>query len=104
MVVPVSKALFLRGVGWMWEVFLGIAVTHKRASILRVVQQHALLPADRPMARCHVVLTADASPVLQESKCKHTFSLRVTDQGKEPLRSRVTAGVDCATKTDMRKT
>lgn len=36
------------------------------SSILRVVQQHALLPADRPMARRHVVLTADASPVLQE--------------------------------------
>lgn len=36
------------------------------SSVSGVVQQHAFLPADGPMAGGHVVLTTDASPVLQE--------------------------------------
>lgn len=55
----------------------GMAFTLKRASISRVVQQHTFLPADGPMAGGHVVLTANAPPVLQESECKHILSIRI---------------------------
>ena len=70
----------LRGTGWNVAICSRAWLSPpKRASIGRVVQQHAFLPADGPMAGGHVILTTDAPPVLQESERKHISSVRTVN-------------------------